>query len=396
MKINLGTLANLDPAVVRTAASADDPQLAGILASDRSTPVTGLPPHRRRTTGWVVAGAATVVVAMAIFGFSQVGAVAPRAFADWTPQPGEVTAQQKQQLYDDCASLIQDRVVVNSLGQSISSRGATSVIVDQRGSYHAMLVGSSTMWGLCSNLTGTGELYGEITTNYTDPDWVVPPDDITFIAGRSGSVFGPDGPNVPMPSTDGDDAPFFELGAGRAGDNVVAIQAVTNMGQIIDASLVDGFWLVYGPIDWDKVAADPGSGGLVEYIVTLRDGRVQHVSNDDIGRQCFGPTPHAPAGYACLPENIYVQTAAPVGFEGQTPQDPITAPPSAMYAPPSAASTDEVKFVVLSTDGTILSGDGTEQVFTIPGSTDGGVVVRYSSDGATPIYPPNPSASTGS
>jgi len=396
MKINLGTLTNLDPALVRTAASADDPQLADILASDRSTPVTGLPPRHRRTTGWAVTGVAAVAVAIAVFGFSQAGTVAPQAFAAWTPQPSEVTAQQKQQLYDDCASLIQDRVVINSLGQSISSRGATSVIVDQRGSYHAMLVGSSTMWGLCSNLTGTGELYGEITTNYTDPDWVVPPDDITFIAGRSGAVFGPDGPNIPMPSTDGDDSPFFELSAGRAGENVAAIQAVTNMGQTIDASLVDGFWLVYGPIDWDKASADPGSDGLVEYIVTLRDGRTQHVSNDDIGIQCFGPTPHVPAGYACLPENMYVQTAAPVGFEGQTPNEPVTAPPSPMYAPPSDQSTDQAQFVILSTDGTILSGDGADQVVIVSVPTDSGVVRVDSSGGFVVVYSspsPDPSAS---
>ena len=379
MKINLGTLANLDPGVVRTTASADDPQLADILASDRSTPVPGLP-RRRRRTSWVVAGAATLAVAMAIFGFSQVGAVAPQAFADWTPQPGEATPQQKQQLYDDCASLIQDRVVINSLGQSISSRGATSVIVDQRGSYHAMLVGSPTMWGLCSNLTGTGVLSGEIQANYTDPDWVVPPDDITFIAGRGNPVFGPDGPNLPMPSTDGN-SPYFELIAGRAGANVVAIQAVTNLGQTIDASLSDGFWLVYGPIDRAKEVADATRWGLLEYIVTLSDGRTVHVNNEnDNWSECFAPAPHVPDGYACLPPNIYIQTAAPFDVDGQTPREPITAPPSPLYAAPSDEPTSQVRGIVVP-----ASTDGTEQAVVLPVSSDNDVVAVYSSDG-TVIY----------
>lgn len=387
MKINLNSLTNLDPAAVRTSASADDPRLADILSSDRSTPVTGFPTHRRHTTRWAVAGTAAVAVALAIVGFSHVGAVTPQAFADWTPQPSTVTPQQKQQLYDDCASLIQDRVVVNSLGQSVSSRGATSVIVDQRGSYHAMLVGSSSMWGLCSNLTGSGGLTGEITTNYTDPDWVVPPDDITVIAGRSGAVFGADGPNDPIPSASGG-SPFFELSAGRAGGNVAAVQAVTNMGQTIDASLVDGFWLVYGPIDWTKAVSEGTGHGIVEYILTLRDGQTSHVINDDTGTQCFGSAPVVPDGYACLPENVNVQTAAPFDIQSVDPDQDVTAPPAPMYSPPADQTPVEpqvIQFpegaatgfvVVYSQDGT----EGTSVVTFTSDSDSPGIVVMHSPD----------------
>ena len=316
MKMKLEELAALDPAPIHTAASPDDPRLAEILASDRATPVpqTSIPVRGRRAAGWLAGGLVSGAGIITLVVLNLAGpAVVPPAFAAWAPQPEDVTPQQKQQLYDDCAGLIQDRVVINELGQSISSRGATAIIVDQRGSYHAMLVGSPAMWGLCSNLTGGGELDGQITINYTDPAWVVPPGDIAWLGGFSGQVFGPDGP-VPSGATPpGGSSSFFEFSFGRAGAGVVAVQAVTNRGQVIDASLANGFWLLYGPIDWGLAVASGQGSGFSYFIVTLQDGTTLQIENGNIWQQCFAPSPDIPAGVACPPQNTAVQTAAPVG-----------------------------------------------------------------------------------
>jgi len=290
--------------VTRPAVAADDALLTGILASDRHGPVVpGLLPNRRHHPArWLVAGVAVVGVVVAVVVSVTSPPVVQPAFADWTTQPAaDLTAAQKQQVYDGCSSLIQDRIVVNQFGQTVSSRGATAIIVDERGSYHVLLVGSDSMWGLCSNLTTDGSLYGQINQNYADPGWTVSADDIAFVWGMAGPVFGKNDPAM------------FEVTLGRAGSNVVGVQVVTNRGLTMDASLADGFWVVYGPVDWDAMVADR-TDGFSQYIVTLTDGTVTTIDTGISGDygigglMCFGQTT-PPAGLMCQPEPSDQQTA---------------------------------------------------------------------------------------
>lgn len=303
-------LALLDPEPEPVVVTSDDPMLADILAGDRRAPVAKnvLPGRHVISVGWVAGCTVAAVGVAGVMVFSLASpAATPPAFADWTPEPNpNVTAAQKQQVYDSCASIIQDRVVVNEFGQSVSSRGATAVIVDERGSYHAMLVGSNTMWGFCSNLTGDGSLTGTIEQNYTDPNWTVPADDIALISSASGQVFGDAG------------APFFESAIGRAGANVVKVQVVTNSGLTVDASLSDGFWMVYGPVDWNAMMfsqSNPGEG-FARYIITLKDGTTTTLpvtADGGLVSPCWNQSTPVP-GLACAPENAAVQTAPPYGL----------------------------------------------------------------------------------
>jgi len=296
-------LALLDPEPVPTVAATDDPMLADILAGDRHTPVAKnvLPAKHALPVGWIAGSTVAVVGVVGIVAFSLAApAATPPAFADWTPEPNpNVTTAQKQQIYDGCASLIQDRVIVNEMGQSISSRGATSVIVDKRGSYEAMLVGSNAMWGFCSNLTIDGHLAGTIEQNYADPHWVVPTGDIAILGDQTTLVFG------------NGDIPAFEIAFGRTGSDVTKVQVVTKQGVVVDSSLSHGFWLVYGPIGSDTTVVT-GSSGFSSYIVTRADGTVvtmQASAVAGLGQACYGNGP-TPAALACAPENTDVQTAA--------------------------------------------------------------------------------------
>jgi len=279
-------LAALDPAPIEVMASADDPRLARILATDPAEADLGaLPDGHRPRRAWLVGGgvalaAIAAAVAVALF----VPSAVPPAFAGWTPAPDPSVPAAEQRALQDLCSYVDGRPVDFQTasfevdGQQIPGEFRTSTsIVDRRGSYRMMLVGSvwvpdvsgvtfaASAVSLCGNLTPAGPAHAWVNMglSYEPATWSVPAGSIAVMTGDMGPVFGD-------PALSPADAPYFQIAVGVAGADVRRVQAVTNLGQIIDASLQGGYWLVYGPVD--EAAAIAAGTGLLSYIVTLGDG----------------------------------------------------------------------------------------------------------------------------
>lgn len=282
-------VARCDAAPVPATATADDPMLADILAGDRHTPVArGLLPSRHvLPVGWIAGGTVAAVGVASVVVFSLASpAATPPAFADWTPQPNpNLTAAQRQQAVNDCestmglvepASTTQAAPSYASAASSAAGGGATpsssvsgpigepsTVIVDQRGSYHlTLLVWSDTQYGYCSDLTGNG---GTISVLMDSDQAEIFGQDFAVFINDGGVVFGDGASRV------------FVVTIGRAGADVAKVQTVSAQGVLADASLTDGYWLVYGPIDTPAPTQSWPTGGTMSELTGDTTVIVTHI-----------------------------------------------------------------------------------------------------------------------
>ena len=325
----------LDPIVSSASPVADDPVLADILASDRTTPAApGLPPQKHRApVAWLAGGGVVAIGVIGVVVFSLASpTVTPPAFADWTPQPdANITAQQQQQAAFTCDSLAGggDQPAVeywsNVAVSAAPTYGPPTIILDVRGSYHATLVAwSSYVWTFCSNLESLdGSDHGiEVLGSFTPDNWTPPAGDITVLGGQANPVFGND-----------KSRPIFEYMYGVAGVDITKLQVVTNQGVTVDASLKGGYWLVYGPIDPAVV------NGFAQFLVTRVDGTVTTIQvPPDFWLTNCSDMSDLPTGLVCLPEpSSWNYTPSPSSTETASgaPSEPVDTASST----PAASST---------------------------------------------------------
>lgn len=219
-------------------------------------------PRRRVTRPLLVGGILAAVVAAVVAG--PVVLRGDEAFASWSPTPVELRGAERATAVEAC-------VVLQSGGSSQLDIEPTAepvaLVAEKRGGWTYVL------------FTVAGSSQPEVEGSCLMPaDLVRDPE--PGVGGFFGALSGSDDTAGPTRSRTavredeygvgsvGDDT--FTHVEGRAGADVVRIEVVTPGGLEVEASVDDGHWAVWWPVDND-------GGGVTEsptYEVTLRDGTV--------------------------------------------------------------------------------------------------------------------------
>lgn len=249
-----------DPARSDTfTATLDDPMLTAILASPRLASTARRPVSAAVSRRWVYGLAAATVVAAAASGIALLSPTP--AYADWTPEPIAAPSAFLAQVQQGCPTEYQE-VVQDGDDAEVVSHSAQLVGIDQRG---------SNAFSLAAGPDGFVECFVTINTDGVN---------LTHVGS---SAHYPDGLRMPTPesvtveqfgtsawSAEGDEpAGSFTSAFGQVGDRVAAVSLATTTGEVVRATVGEGWWLLWAP---ETVKFTD------ELTLTLEDGTVRTIT----------------------------------------------------------------------------------------------------------------------
>lgn len=239
-----------------------------IVASGPVEPTRTSPPHRaprrRATRPLLVGGVLAAVAAVAAVVAGPVLVRGDEAFASWSPTPVELRGAARAAAVEACLALQSEETA--GLGVEPAAEPVT-LVAEERGGWTYVLF---RVAGLSQpELEGSCLMPAYLVRN---PE----PGAGGFFGGLSGAddTAGPTRGRTAVREDEygvgsvGDD--MFARVEGQAGADVARIEVVTPGGLKVEASVDEGHWAAWWPVDND----DLGATEMLTYEVTLRDGTV--------------------------------------------------------------------------------------------------------------------------
>ncbi len=227
-------LEGLDPARdLRAPGRADDPALQTILGTDRATVKVRRAPRPVLVAG--AAAAAVVAVAVGVTLTSSLGS--PPAYASWTPAPADLSEAAATQAAEPCGTAAHE-ITDGPDGPEVTEVPVRPVLTEVRGEYaYVVLAGDDAVTECFVTTPADGEQ--DVVTSdavlAADPAEPGPRDVTTLQAGTASW----------SESSTGDGA--LTSAFGRVGDDVAAIELTLDSGEVVRASVDDGWWAAWAP-----------------------------------------------------------------------------------------------------------------------------------------------------
>jgi hypothetical protein len=208
-----------------TTPTADDPMLLAILGAKNDTAkpeVSNVIPFPKRKVA--VRSAVTAALVAALVALPAFVGSTPKAFADWNPVPQEIGDGEEVSYADICA--VDNAVTITD------KRGSNSLTMwfgkgDEYGSFGTCMTDGKNMYG--SAITSASD---NPTNNNGSPKMEELEDGA--VSWSSDTYFLADGP--------------ISVLAGAAAPNVKAVSATFMDGTVVQATLKEGFWVMWVPI----------------------------------------------------------------------------------------------------------------------------------------------------
>ncbi|GAA4731587.1 hypothetical protein GCM10023216_24580 [Isoptericola chiayiensis] len=229
-------LSRLDPARgLRAPGSPHDPELAAVLAADRRAPAAyrpvRRPAHPAAIAGTVAGGVAAVAVGVTLT--TTLGA--PTAYATWTAVPVAVDAADAVERAGACPTAAHD-IAGDGAEAEITEVPLEPVLAEARGDYTYVVLAGDGAVGDCF-VTSGGEAPDVYSSDAVGVEVAVPDARGLTVAG-SGTASWSAGD-----AAEGAVTSVF----GRVGDEVAAVTVARTDGELVEATVEDGWFALWAP-----------------------------------------------------------------------------------------------------------------------------------------------------
>ena len=230
----MAELEGLDPARdLRAPGRADDPALQAILGTERSAVKIRRAPRPALVAS--AAAAAVVAVAVGVTLTSSLGS--PPAYASWTPEPADLSRAAATQAAEPCGTSAHE-ITDGPDGPAVTEVPVRPVLTEVRGEYTYVVLAGDDAVTECFVTTPADGAQDVVTSDAVVAAGPAAPGarDVTTLQAGTASW---------SESSTGDGA--LTSAFGRAGAEVESIELTTDDGQVVRASLDDGWWAAWAP-----------------------------------------------------------------------------------------------------------------------------------------------------
>ncbi|WP_402469585.1 hypothetical protein [Isoptericola aurantiacus] len=229
-------LAGLDPARhVRAPGGPHDPELRAVLAADRTARARYAPP-RRPVRPVVVAGAAAFGVAAVAVGVTLSSTLgATPAYATWTPVPVTVDAAEAAEQAGSCP--VAAHAITDGDDPQVTEVPLTPVLAETRGDYTYVVLAGDDAYGDCF-VTAVPDGGEDVFTSDAAEAPLAEPDARGLVVAQGGTASWSGGE-----AGEGAVTSVF----GRAGAEVESVTVASADGELVEATVSDGWFAAWAP-----------------------------------------------------------------------------------------------------------------------------------------------------